>query len=132
MFGMGATLTFSDFARVLKMPGAIVVGMILQFTVMPLGGWLLASISQLPPEIAAGVILVGACPGGVSSNVITYLAKGNVALSVTMTACSTFQVLQFRSEGTAFVTPNRTRRYHFDILCFPPKSSFKLVAFREV
>jgi len=89
MFGMGATLTISDFSRVLKMPRGIGVGMVLQFTVMPVSGWLLATVSHLPPEIAAGVVLIGACPGGVASNVITYLAKGNVALSVTMTACST-------------------------------------------
>jgi bile acid:Na+ symporter, BASS family len=89
MFGMGATLTAKDFARVLKMPKAIAVGMFLQFLTMPLLGWSLAIAFGLPSEIAAGVVLVGACPGGVSSNVITYLAKGNVALSVTMTACST-------------------------------------------
>lgn len=89
MFGMGATLTGQDFIRVLKMPKAVGVGIMLQFTVMPLTGWALAVLFQLPPEVAAGVVLIGACPGGVSSNVITYLAKGNVALSVTMTACST-------------------------------------------
>lgn len=89
MFGMGATLTLDDFARVVKMPRAILIGVGLQFGVMPLLGWTLTKIFFLPPEIAIGVILVGAAPGGVSSNVITYLAKGNVALSVTLTACST-------------------------------------------
>ncbi len=89
MFGMGATLTVHDFSRVLKMPKAVAVGMLLQFSVMPLTGWLLATTFRLPTEVAAGVILIGACPGGVTSNVITYLAKGNVALSVTMTAFST-------------------------------------------
>jgi BASS family bile acid:Na+ symporter len=89
MFGMGATLTTSDFARVVRMPKGVAVGMLLQFSVMPLLGWSLAKLFALTPEIGAGLILVGACPGGVSSNVITYLAKGNVALSVTMTACST-------------------------------------------
>ncbi len=89
MFGMGATLTVQDFSRVLRMPKAVAVGMLLQFTVMPFGGWFLATAFQLPTEIAVGVILIGACPGGVASNVITFLAKGNVALSVTMTACST-------------------------------------------
>jgi len=89
MFGMGATLTLQDFSRVLKMPKAVAIGMILQFSVMPLSGWFLATIFRLPPQIAAAAMLVGACPGGVASNVITYLAKGNVALSVTMTACST-------------------------------------------
>jgi len=89
MFGMGATLTVSDFSRVVRMPKGVAIGMLLQFMVMPFTGWAIAMLFALPPEIAAGLILVGACPGGVSSNVITYLAKGNVALSVTMTACST-------------------------------------------
>ncbi len=89
MFGMGATLTFGDFARTLRMPKPVAVGFVLQFSCMPILGWSLSTLLRLPPEIALGVILVGSCPGGVSSNVITYLAKGNVALSVTMTACST-------------------------------------------
>ncbi len=89
MFGMGATLTAKDFVRVFKMPWAIAIGAVLQFAVMPLTGYLLTLVTSLPPEVAAGVILVGSCPGGVSSNVITYLAKGNVALSVTLTACTT-------------------------------------------
>lgn len=89
MFGMGTTLGPKDFARVLVTPKPIAIGMLLQFGVMPLAGWGLARTFQLPGEIAAGVILIGSCPGGVASNVITYLARGDVALSVTMTACST-------------------------------------------
>jgi bile acid:Na+ symporter, BASS family len=89
MFGMGTTLSIEDFRRVLLEPRKIAIGMVLQFTVMPFLGWFLAKVFRLPPQIAAGVVLIGACPGGVASNVITYLAKGNVALSVTMTACST-------------------------------------------
>lgn len=89
MFGMGATLTFQDFQRVLRMPKAVFVGAVLQFSVMPFLGWGLSKLLALPPEIALGMILLGASPGGISSNVITYLAKGNVALSVTMTAVST-------------------------------------------
>jgi bile acid:Na+ symporter, BASS family len=89
MFGMGATLTLQDFLRVAKLPHAIAIGMLLQFTIMPFGGWLLATIFRLPVDLAIGVILIGSCPGGVASNVITYLARGNVPLSVTMTACST-------------------------------------------
>jgi BASS family bile acid:Na+ symporter len=89
MFGMGTTLSVDDFSRVLKMPWAVLVGMLLQFTVMPLVGWTLAKSFGFPPEVAAGVVLIGSCPGGVASNVMTYLARGNVALSVTMTACST-------------------------------------------
>lgn len=89
MFGMGATLTLQDFIRVSKLPHAIAIGMLLQFTIMPLGGWLLANVFDLPDDLAVGVILIGSCPGGVASNVVTYLARGNVPLSVTMTACST-------------------------------------------
>jgi bile acid:Na+ symporter, BASS family len=89
MFGMGTTLSLADFARVLKFPWAVFVGMVLQFGVMPFSGWAIAHLFGFEPQIAAGVILVGAAPGGVASNVITYLAGGNVALSVTMTACST-------------------------------------------
>jgi len=89
MFGMGTTLSVADFTRVLKMPWPVFVGIALQFGVMPFVGWGLATTFGFPPEVAAGVVLVGACPGGVASNVITYLAGGNVALSVTMTACST-------------------------------------------
>jgi BASS family bile acid:Na+ symporter len=89
MFGMGTTLSVADFGRVLRMPWAVFVGMLLQFAVMPFGAWALTRGFGFEPEIAAGVILVGSCPGGVASNVITYLAGGNVPLSVTMTACST-------------------------------------------
>ena len=89
MFGMGATLLVSDFTRVLKMPRAVLIGIFLQFLIMPLLGFSLAKAFGFEPSVAAGVILIGACPGGVASNVMTYLSKGNVALSVTMTACST-------------------------------------------
>jgi BASS family bile acid:Na+ symporter len=89
LFGMGMTLTFDDFARVLKMPKGVFVGFGLQYTVMPLMGFTFARAFGLRPEVAAGLILVGSCPGGVASNVITYIAGANVALSVTMTSCST-------------------------------------------
>jgi BASS family bile acid:Na+ symporter len=89
MYGMGATLTFGDYARILQTPWPVAVGFVLQFSCMPLLGWSVSKLLQLPPDIALGVILIGSCPGGVASNVITYLAKGNVALSVTMTACTT-------------------------------------------
>ncbi len=89
MFGMGTTLGIADFFRVLSRPKAILIGMSLQFGVMPFVGFALAVAFFLPPEIAAGVVLIGACPGGVASNLIAYLSRGDVALSVTMTACST-------------------------------------------
>lgn len=97
MFGMGATLSLRDFSSALKMPRAVLLGMCLQYAVMPSVGWALAMGFGFEPEIAAGIILIGSCPGGVASNVMTYLAKGNVALSVTMTACSTIMA--------PFVTP---------------------------
>jgi BASS family bile acid:Na+ symporter len=89
MFGMGATLNLRDFSNALKMPRAVFIGMVLQFAVMPATGWALALSFGFEAEVAAGIILIGSCPGGVASNVMTYLAQGNVALSVTMTACST-------------------------------------------
>jgi BASS family bile acid:Na+ symporter len=89
MFGMGTSLSLGDFLRALRMPKAVGIGIFLQFSVMPLTGWAIATAFRFPPEIAAGVILIGSCSGGVASNVMTYLARGNVALSVTMTACST-------------------------------------------
>ncbi len=89
MFGMGTTLSVADFTRVVKMPWPVFVGFVLQFSVMPLVGFTLAKGFRFEPEVAAGVVLIGACPGGVASNVMTYLAGGDVALSVTMTACST-------------------------------------------
>jgi len=89
MFGMGTQLTLGDFRRVFTMPKAVLIGMILQFTIMPFVGKFMAMTFTDNPEVAAGMVLIGSCPGGVASNVMTFLAGGNVALSVTMTACST-------------------------------------------
>ena len=89
MFGMGLTLSPKDFQIVLSCPKDILIGCLAQFTIMPLLAWLLTLAFSLPKELALGVILVGCCPGGTASNVITYLAKGDLALSVGMTACST-------------------------------------------
>ncbi|MFZ5492723.1 MAG: bile acid:sodium symporter family protein [Pseudomonadota bacterium] len=89
MFGMGLTLTGTQLAAVLRRPRWLVLGIVLQFAVMPILGWALAAGFGLPPALAAGVILVGACPGGTASNVMTFLARGDVALSVAMTAVST-------------------------------------------
>lgn len=90
MFGMGMTLEVKDFKNILKNPKEIFIGSLAQFTLMPLIAFGLAVIFQLPPELAVGVILVGTCPGGTASNVMTYLAKGDVALSVSITTLSTF------------------------------------------
>ena len=89
MFGMGLSLRGRDFALVLRRPRDVAIGVAAQYVCMPLLAWALSRALGLPPELALGVVLVGACPGGTASNVIAYLAKGDVALSVTMTACST-------------------------------------------
>ncbi|MGE7665831.1 bile acid:sodium symporter family protein [Ureibacillus composti] len=89
MFGMGMTLKIDDFKLILQHPKGVIIGIISQFVVMPSLAFALAKIFNLPPEIAVGVILVGCCPGGTSSNVMTFLAKGNTALSVTITSCTT-------------------------------------------
>ncbi|MCC9197600.1 bile acid:sodium symporter family protein [Arthrobacter sp. zg-Y820] len=89
MFGMGLTLTLPDFALVVRQPLPVLLGVVAQYVVMPLLGLAVAWALQLSPELAAGVILVGCAPGGTASNVVTYLARGNVALSVAMTSVST-------------------------------------------
>ena len=89
MFGMGLTLKFSDFAIVFKRPKDIIIGCIAQFTIMPLLAFALGKIFGLETGLLAGVILVGTCPGGTASNVMTYLSKGDVALSVGMTSVNT-------------------------------------------
>lgn len=89
MFGMGITLTFNDFGEVFRHPKSVIIGVVGQFLIMPSIAFCLAKAFNLPPDLAIGVILVGACPGGTSSNVMTYLAKGNTALSVACTTIST-------------------------------------------
>ena len=89
MFGMGLTLKFKDFKQVVKAPKEVITLAVAQYTIMPLIAVGLVFLFQLPPEIAIGVILVGCSPGGTSSNVMTFLAKGNMALSVTATAVTT-------------------------------------------
>ena len=89
MFGMGLTLNANDFRIVFSRPKDIIIGCLAQFTIMPLLAWLLAQFFQLDEALTIGVILVGCCPGGTASNVITYLAKGDLALSVGMTGVST-------------------------------------------
>ena len=89
MFGMGLTLRAEDFRIVFSRPKDVIIGCLAQFTVMPLLAWLLARIFSLDEALTVGVMLVGCCPGGTASNVITYLAKGDLALSVGMTGVST-------------------------------------------
>jgi len=101
MLGMGITLSVDDFKGVLKMPRAVAVGFVAQYSIMPFMGWSVAHGLGLDTPLAVGLILVACCPGGTASNVVTYLAKGNVALSVLMTMCSTF--------GAIVMTPLLTK-----------------------
>lgn len=89
MLGMGLTLTLDDFRRVFVIPFALLGGVALQFAVMPLLGWGIGHWMELPRDMAVGLVLVACCPGGTASNVVTFLARANVALSVSMTAIST-------------------------------------------
>ncbi|MDC3412138.1 bile acid:sodium symporter family protein [Aquibacillus sp. 3ASR75-11] len=89
MFGMGLTLSANDFKEVFRRPKDVAIGVGAQFTIMPLLAFALATLLPVSPEVAVGVILVGSCPGGTSSNVMTYLSKGDTALSVSITAVST-------------------------------------------
>lgn len=96
MLGMGLTLQFSDFQKVFTMPRAGVIGVVCQFVIMPLLGWgigKLLRLDEIDPSLAVGLILVACCPGGTASNVVAFLAKANVALSVMMTIVSTFAAI---------------------------------------
>ncbi len=107
MLGMGITLTLEDFQRVFKLPRFVFLGVLLQYTVMPLLGWSLGYIFELPTPLAVGLILVACCPGGTASNVISYLARVDVALSVTMTACSTILAVIMTPLLTAWLAGSR-------------------------
>jgi BASS family bile acid:Na+ symporter len=89
MFGVGAQMSLRDFAGVAKMPWSVFVGVLCQFTIMPLVGFAITKVIPLEPEIAAGVILIGCCSSGISSNLMAYLARANLALSITMTSFTT-------------------------------------------
>jgi len=108
MLGMGMTLSIDDFRDCLKKPRWIAIGIAGQFIIMPLAGWAVASLSGLPDQFKLGIILVSCCPGGTASNVVTYLAKGNLALSVLMTLCTTILAVWF--------TPFLTKTYASAIL----------------
>ena len=101
MLGMGLTLRGADFKAVLKMPGAVAAGFGAQYLIMPFLGWGLGQLFQLETGLAVGLILVACCPGGTASNVVTFLARANVALSVLMTMGSTF--------GAILLTPLLTK-----------------------
>jgi BASS family bile acid:Na+ symporter len=90
MFGMGTSLSLADFAGVVRMPKGVIAGVLCHYLIMPLVAFTITKIFSFPDEIAAGIILIGSCPNGLASNVMTYLARANLALSVTLTAISTF------------------------------------------
>lgn len=89
MFGMGTSMSAKDFVAVIKTPKGVLIGVVAQFMIMPSMGYLLASITNFPPEIAAGIVLIGCSPSGLASNVMSYLAKANLALSLTITSIAT-------------------------------------------
>src|SRR5688500_10037724 len=93
MLCMGLTLTVDDFRRIARMPRAVAIGFAAQYSIMPLLAWGVAQALHLPPHFAVGLILVGCCPGGTASNLVTYIAGADVALSVVMTVCSTMAAI---------------------------------------
>jgi bile acid:Na+ symporter, BASS family len=107
MLGMGLTLSVDDFKAVGKMPGAVALGFGAQYTIMPLCGWLVATLMQLETGLAVGIILVASCPGGMASNMISYLARANVALSVVLTICSTVLAFFFTPMWTSLLAGSR-------------------------
>lgn len=107
MLGMGLTLTLNDFKEVFKQPFHVLLGVILQYTAMPAAGWTLSYVFGLPVPFAVGLILVACCPGGTASNVVSYLAKADVPLSVTMTAVSTFFAVIMTPLLTAWLAGSR-------------------------
>lgn len=107
MLGMGLTLSLDDFRAVGTIPGAVALGFGAQYTLMPLCGWLVATLLRLEPGLAVGIILVASCPGGMASNMISYLAKANVALSVVLTMCSTILAFFFTPMWTSLLAGSR-------------------------
>ena len=107
MLGMGLTLSLDDFKAIGKIPGAVALGFGAQYTIMPLCGWLVATLMRLEPGMAVGIILVASCPGGMASNMISYLAKANLALSVVLTICSTILAFFFTPMWTSLLAGSR-------------------------
>ena len=117
MLGMGLGLTVKDFTRIFVEPKAVIIGLIAQLIIVPVVGFLLAMFFPLSPELAVGVVILAACPGGPTSNLVTYLVKGNVALSITLTAISSLVTVftiplvvnlamqQFMAESVALQLP---------------------------
>lgn len=119
MLGMGATLSLKDFADSIKKPKAVIAGFLLQFGIMPLTAYLIGHLLHLPKELLIGLVMVGSVAGGTASNVIAYLAGGNVALSITMTVCSTI--------GGIFLTPMLSALYLKQTVDVPVWAMFKSI-----
>ncbi len=117
MLGMGLGLKVKDFKRVAVEPKAVLTGLFAQLIILPLVGWAIAIIAKMPPELAVGIMVLAACPGGPTSNLITYLARGDVALSISLTAINSLITVitiplivnlsseYFVGEGSAFSLP---------------------------
>lgn len=109
MFGMGLTLKTVDFKIIATKPLPVIIGVCAQFIIMPLVAYVLAYVMNLPAELAAGLVLFGSVPGGTASNVMAYLAKGNLALSIAMTASKCYVYV-------SFYRTRHYRAYHFGII----------------
>ncbi len=107
MLGMGVTLTVEDFKAVRSMPKPVMIGFVGQYTIMPVLGWGLGIAFDLPTEYAVGLVLVACCPGGTASNVVTFIARADVCLSVVMTACSTLAAIIMTPLLTAMLVGER-------------------------
>ena len=119
MLGMGATLSLKDFSAAIKKPKAVITGFILQFGIMPLTAYVIGHLLHLPKEQLIGLVMVGSVAGGTASNVIAYLAGGDVALSITMTTCSTI--------GGIFLTPLLSALYLGQTVDVPVWEMFKSI-----
>lgn len=109
MLGMGVTLTVDDFRRIAVMPRAVALGFCAQYAIMPFLGWSVGWLLRLETPFAVGLILVACCPGGTASNVVTFIARANVALSVVMTACSTFAAVLMTPLLTSWLAGTRVK-----------------------
>lgn len=123
MLGMGVTLTVDDFKNIIRFPKPVFCGVILQYTIMPFLGWSLGFLCRLPPAFSAGLILVACCPGGTASNVVTYLARANLPLSVAMTALSTLLAVGMTPFLTAWLIGSRVEVHPIGLLI----STFQVV-----
>lgn len=134
MLGMGLGLTISDFKRIVVAPKAAILGLISQLVMLPIVGFVLASIFPLTPELAVGVMILAACPGGATSNLMTYIARGDVALSISLTAISSlitlftiplvvnFSMQAFMGEASALQLPFLTTVTQIAVITLIPVS----------